>query len=284
MRKSAVLLATMALTVLLASGVALAATFRGTDGNDTIVGTEKADQIFGLGGKDDLEGRGGGDVIHAGPGIDRGSGEDGNDTIYLGPGNDGEALPPNCSPSGVCFGSNRGDYAGGLGKDVMYGGAGDDEMVGDRVVASFYSDFSGGADIMYGEGGNDFMDGDAGSNTLYGGAGRDILATTNNEYSEVWYGGTGDDRLIRAYTAVFPGVAESDTFYGGDGDDRFLSEGEVKGDLFYAGDGNDSFGLYGEVVGSGKHRIYCGSGRDTVVYDPSREDIVTHDCEKVTRY
>jgi Ca2+-binding RTX toxin-like protein len=39
MRKSVLLLASMALAVLLASGVALAATVEGTPGNDYLVGT-----------------------------------------------------------------------------------------------------------------------------------------------------------------------------------------------------------------------------------------------------
>jgi hypothetical protein len=38
------------------------------------------------------------------------------------------------------------------------------------------------------------------------------------------------------------------------------------------------------VAGSGKHRVYCGSGYDTVYYySQSLRDIVTHDCEKVRR-
>lgn len=73
MRKTVLLLASMALAVLLASGVALAATFWGTDGNDYIRGTDNADTILGLDGRDVLEGRGGGDMIKGGPGSDRGS-------------------------------------------------------------------------------------------------------------------------------------------------------------------------------------------------------------------
>jgi Ca2+-binding RTX toxin-like protein len=287
MRKSAVLLASVALTVLLASGVALAATFRGTDGDDRIVGTKKADQIFGLGGKDDLEGRGGGDVIHAGPGNDTGSGDSGNDTIYLGPGNDGADPPPFCFPPPDigCVARPPGDYAGGLGKDVMHGGGGDDEMTGDRLLDGGASDPEGGADIMYGEDGRDEMDGSAGSNTLYGGGGGDLLVTNNFDHSEVWYGGAGDDKLLRWHDEVsgsWDVVAESDTFYGGTGDDLLYIEGYTEGNLFYAGAGNDRLKV-GHVRGSGKNRICCGSGYDTVWYEGSRQDNVTHDCEKVRR-
>jgi Ca2+-binding RTX toxin-like protein len=288
MRKSAVLLASVALTVLLASGVALAATFRGTDGDDRIVGTTKADQIFGLGGKDDLEGRGGGDVIHAGPGNDTGSGDSGNDTIYLGPGNDGASPPPPpCPPDCTGGGFRPYDYAGGLGKDVIYGGEGDDEMSGDRIFIDG-SDTEGGADIIYGEDGNDTMDGDAGSNTLYGGNGNDSIGTNNFVFSEVWYGGAGDDFMLRIHTYAVSGseVAERDIFHGGAGDDRFLIEAfSRKGDIYYAGDGNDWLRV-GPVKGSGEHRVYCGDGYDTVTYDDYDRDgkeLVAHDCEEVRR-
>ena len=127
--------------------------------------------------------------------------------------------------------------------------------------------------------------GGAGSNTLYGGDGNDYLVTTNIYHSEVWYGGAGDDWLGRPRQGTNPdAAAESDTFYGKDGDDRFVLEGNAEGDIFYGGDGKDYFGLHGEVVGSGKHLIYCGRGYDTVTYDStSRQDLVTHDCEKVRR-
>ena len=45
MRRTIVLLATMALTLLVASGVALAATKIGTNGPDTLRGTNGADQL-----------------------------------------------------------------------------------------------------------------------------------------------------------------------------------------------------------------------------------------------
>ena len=51
MRRTIVLLATMALTVLVASGVALAVTKIGTDGPDTLKGTDGADSLLGNGAK-----------------------------------------------------------------------------------------------------------------------------------------------------------------------------------------------------------------------------------------
>ena len=70
MRRTVVLLATMALTLLVASGVALAVTKIGTDGPDTLMGTKGSDVLSGKGGTDWIDGRGGNDVISGGPGND----------------------------------------------------------------------------------------------------------------------------------------------------------------------------------------------------------------------
>ena len=52
MRRTIVLLASMALTLLVASGVALAVTRIGTDGPDTLRGTNGDDNLIGKGGND----------------------------------------------------------------------------------------------------------------------------------------------------------------------------------------------------------------------------------------
>jgi drug/metabolite transporter (DMT)-like permease len=49
MRRTILLMATVALTLLVASGVALAVTKIGTNGPDTLLGTNKADNLVGLG-------------------------------------------------------------------------------------------------------------------------------------------------------------------------------------------------------------------------------------------
>src|SRR5215208_7794284 len=56
MRSTIVLLATMALTLLVASGVALAVTRIGTNGPDTLKGTNGDDTLIGLGGNDRIFG------------------------------------------------------------------------------------------------------------------------------------------------------------------------------------------------------------------------------------
>jgi hypothetical protein len=109
MRKTVLVLALITLGVLLASGVALAATFNGTDGDDVIYGGSTADTIDGKGGADALNGKGG------------------SDTLYGGPGNDNPAttLYDNVTNSYVSAG-----VRGGGGDDTIEGQEGDDDIEG----------------------------------------------------------------------------------------------------------------------------------------------------------
>ncbi|MDQ3864389.1 MAG: hypothetical protein M3317_13020, partial [Actinomycetota bacterium] len=72
MRRTMLLLATMALTLLVASGLALAVNKIGTQGRNFLKGTDKADNligqgetdlIFGLAGNDNLIGGSGKDIV-----------------------------------------------------------------------------------------------------------------------------------------------------------------------------------------------------------------------------
>ena len=60
----------MAVTLVVASGVALALNKIGTNGPDTLTGTNKGDNLLGKGGNDDLYGLGGTDNLLGGPGKD----------------------------------------------------------------------------------------------------------------------------------------------------------------------------------------------------------------------
>ena len=87
----------------------------GTDGDDTLTGTDGAgESIFGGLGDDVIEGRGGDDRIDGGGGSDILGGGDGNDRVI-----------------------------GGSGVDTLYGDSGDDIVEG-----------LGGNDILYGDGGD----------------------------------------------------------------------------------------------------------------------------------
>jgi len=106
MKRTATILATVALMVTLSSGVALAAyedSITGTDHTDILSGTGKAEHILGLGGGDQLYGGGGADLVEGSLGSD--------------------------------------ELGDGLGRDTLKGGAGADNMIGqggDTSVDHFY--------------------------------------------------------------------------------------------------------------------------------------------------
>src|SRR5215211_8978898 len=102
MRRTIVLVATMTLTLLVASGVALAVTRIGTDGPDTLRGT-KRDDLLGQGGNDSLLSLAGDDTLLGGPG---------KDVV-----NGGSFAQP--------LAGNK-NLAGGEGNDVVQGGLGSD--------------------------------------------------------------------------------------------------------------------------------------------------------------
>jgi VCBS repeat-containing protein len=105
----------------------------GTNGADTITGTQGTDLLFGLGGADVLGGVGAGDLLCSGEGVDVLDGANGDDTLY-----------------------------GGAGRDVLRGGKGDDRLSG-----------GGGEDELYGEEGADTMSGGSGADHFSGGSGTD---------------------------------------------------------------------------------------------------------------
>lgn len=113
------MLATMALALLLASGVALAGVFNGDDGNNRLVGTDGRDRMFGSGGDD---------LVRGLDGPDRMAGGDGEDTMYGGRGQD--------------------IINGGGGEDRIYGGSGNDYIssIGDDAVDVV--DCGGGTDSV----------------------------------------------------------------------------------------------------------------------------------------
>jgi Ca2+-binding RTX toxin-like protein len=143
------LLSTMAVVLVLGSGVALAATTihcpndtsqgspssflycNGTSLADTMSGSELADYMLGKGANDTMHGYAGGDSLY---------GDKGSDHIY--------------GDSGSEYGLWGGAYDAGTypdtSDDYVHGGGGDDKIRG--------GDAQGGVDRLYGEGGNDYID------------------------------------------------------------------------------------------------------------------------------
>ena len=97
MRRTLLLLASMGLAMLLASGLALAANTRGDENDNVLTGTSSRDTInpfggndivYALGGNDDVRHSYGNDYILGGSGDDTLRGGFGNDHIWGGPGRD----------------------------------------------------------------------------------------------------------------------------------------------------------------------------------------------------
>jgi trimeric autotransporter adhesin len=148
-RRAIGLLSTMAVVLLLGSGVAFAATAihcpnvppsgspatllfcNGTSEADTMYGSDLADYMFGMGGRDTMHTYGGSDVTDGGNGSDHIYGDAGGDETLWGG-----------AYSGGAYTDTGDDYVhGGIGADHVYGG---------------YA--QGGVDRLYGEGGNDIIE------------------------------------------------------------------------------------------------------------------------------
>ena len=123
MRRTILAVATMALTMLVASGVALAVTKIGTEGPDTLKGTNEADtllgkngndRIFRLRGNDNLLGGAGKDVVFGGELVN------GNLLVRVGDKN-------------LVGGPGNDWVLGGLGADNVVGGDGND-LVSDGIL------------------------------------------------------------------------------------------------------------------------------------------------------
>jgi hypothetical protein len=110
MRNGMLLLAIVAVSVMLASGIALAESLTGTNGDDRLMGTDGRDHISGGGGHDLIIGRGGRDALY---------GDSGRDVLRGGRADD--------------------DMQGGLRADRLFAGGGNDDFV--NVIDGHPDDF-----------------------------------------------------------------------------------------------------------------------------------------------
>jgi Ca2+-binding RTX toxin-like protein len=272
-RRAVLLLTTIGVGVLLASGVALAANpitclgglCEGTTGDDEMTGTSGTDYLYAKEGNDTLRGLGAFDDLRGGPGNDDLDGGGGNDqyNIYDNnwgvdriSGDSGGAkdwlifqissgaltidLTPTSGQPEVSSGANKINFASDVVIEWVQAGPDSDTIKGNS--ADNYLSGAGGNDTLVGRKGDDNLRGDivefgnVGNDTLNGGAGDDDLD-----------GGPGGDTLN--------GGPDNDVLDGGPGDDRF-----------YAQDGEAD-------------EIICGPGGDVVVTaDPSLDSISIPDC------
>ena len=170
-RRITLLATAIGVAMLLASGVALAATFDGTDGPDTFVGTDGPDDIRGRAGNDNLSGAGG---------IDRVRGDGGNDTLSGGPGgtlDQRERVEGDGGNDTTSGDGGADEVRGGLGDDDMLGGGGADFIRADEAGIDEVS--AGiGADVIeaHDDAGIDTIDCGDGVDTVDFDAGVDVVA------------------------------------------------------------------------------------------------------------
>lgn len=121
-RRIVPLIIAMTVSVFIATGVAVAATIQGGDGDNNITGTNKNDELYGGKGDDTLSGLAGSDNLR---------GQNGSDRLFG-------------YSEGQTTQTDRDFVAGGDGQDLLVGSAGGDELNGgpgkDRIISGPYED------------------------------------------------------------------------------------------------------------------------------------------------
>ncbi len=209
-------------------------------GQDTVLGTARADEVwlgdgddrgFGHGGDDRLYGGNGNDSLYGGDGADIVHGQIGNDIIDLGAGDD----------RGV--GGDGHDWiAGYAGNDVIDGQAGNDSLYGwagrDRLNGGAGNDVIDGGtdnDLLWGGPGNDALNGGQGNDGIWAGPGLDVLR--GDDGNDTLNGGAGNDTLRGGWgDDMLTGGADADVFILDRGRD-FISDFNAAEDtlVFFSG-------------------------------------------------
>jgi Ca2+-binding RTX toxin-like protein len=164
-RRELLAIGAVAAVALATAAPAMGAVKYGSNGPDTIRGTDTRDQIYGLNGSDFINGRGGNDYpLDGGGGNDWIIGGPGDDRIHGGGGNDGywaNAEDPCAPPSGAFWRPPLCALSGGPGPDVIHGNAGTDSMVGGEGRDMLYTGSPGhddpGTIYSYGDGAADVV-------------------------------------------------------------------------------------------------------------------------------
>ena len=195
----------------------------GNFGDDSLFGGGGHDSLIGLNGLDWLDGEAGNDRLFGGRDGDALSGGEGNDALYGG--TEADTLAGG-NGNDLLIGDGGNDHlSGGMGDDIYQLDSAADQVIevsgeGNDIVRSSVIALSGG-DLLYVEtlqlqGAQDLdLSGGGQVVLMIGNAGRNTL-TTGGMDGESLYGGAGDDVLLAL--TVFNRVE----LYGGTGDDRYF--------------------------------------------------------------
>jgi hypothetical protein len=184
---------------------------RGTDSDDTLIGSEEGEILEGLGGNDVIEGMGGADTLDGGLGDDRLSGGPGDDILIGGFGEDTLDGGEDTDTADYTY------YPRSLTVDLAAGAAGfpqEKDPTPEPLVSIENVRTGAGDDIVAGDGDANLLEGGAGNDRLDGRAGRDMLL-----------GGSGHDRL--------DGGPGHDELWGGDGFDTFVFVADQGDDVVF---------------------------------------------------
>jgi Ca2+-binding RTX toxin-like protein len=219
MRRPVLLVAATVLALIIASGVALAATFtcttnpcNGTSGQDTITGTVNAETINGQAGNDGISARDGNDQINGGANNDTTNGGNGNDTYKFA--NSWGADRISADSAGVDtlnYSALTATFTGGNGVTSNLNGHGTTlcpstangclSVAGafiENVVGTAFADTLSGnpsKNKITGGAGNDSMLGESGNDKMDGNLGDDQYFFTNNWGAETVLDTGGVDRI-----------------------------------------------------------------------------------------
>jgi Ca2+-binding RTX toxin-like protein len=227
----------------------------GGDGNDRFLNSLPGGLLQGNQGNDTLE-------------------ASGPSTIYGGQGDDFIEAVSSGSHDNFFQGNKGADQIVGSDvRDTILGGQGDDRLVGsggiDFLNGNLGDDRIDGSGQMFGEDGNDIIDGGTvGANSIFGGAGDDLLRGDGGVDTN---GATGATNVISGDDGddfISTNSPKADTLSGGAGDDTifdFLGGGT---DSLNGGDGNDNLSgnAAAEIIngGTGLDTINGGGGIDFI--------------------